>query len=234
MGAMPAARASRAVVPVRHDLATLLPAGGLRKGTTVVLDGSTALLLTLLATATTRGSWAAVVGMPELGVLAAREIGVAPHRLALVPHPGRDLVPVTAALIDGMDLVAVVADGLLRDGARGQTMARRLAARARERGAVLIPVASANSWPAADVTVSDSDQRWTGIGAGHGRLTEREAVVTVCGRGAASRPTHARLVLQRATTSNGDAASDQPPDVQPLFVHQRFDATRQRAVVVPR
>lgn len=81
-------RAVGRVLPVRADLAALLPAGGLPRGTTIAVDGSTALLLTLLATATARGSWAAVVGMPSLGLLAASEIGVALCRLALVLAPG--------------------------------------------------------------------------------------------------------------------------------------------------
>jgi hypothetical protein len=38
------------------DLAARLPAGGLRRGTTIAVDGSTAVLLALLATATARGS----------------------------------------------------------------------------------------------------------------------------------------------------------------------------------
>ena len=39
--------------------------------------------------------------------MAAAEAGVALERLALVPYPGADLMAVAAALLDGLDLVAV-------------------------------------------------------------------------------------------------------------------------------
>jgi hypothetical protein len=104
--------------------------------------------------------------MPNLGLLAASEIGVAPQRLALVPSPGTNVVAVIAALLDGIDLVVVAADELIRDGLRSQTTARQWATRARHRGAVLIPFISGNSWLAADLTLLVTDRRWTGIGAG--------------------------------------------------------------------
>ncbi|WP_157494477.1 hypothetical protein [Kutzneria sp. 744] len=78
----------------------------------------------MLAKAAAKGSWAAVVGLPNLGLLAASEVGVALHRLALVPDPRAELATVAAALLDGIDLVVVAADRLVRDGARGQAMAR--------------------------------------------------------------------------------------------------------------
>ncbi|HYZ09141.1 MAG TPA: hypothetical protein VE709_11300, partial [Pseudonocardiaceae bacterium] len=74
--------------PVHAPLAPLLPGGGLRRGSVVAVRGSTALLLALLAAATTQGAWAAVVGIGDLGVLAAAEAGVAVQRLVLVPAPG--------------------------------------------------------------------------------------------------------------------------------------------------
>lgn len=188
--------AVRPVLPARADLAALLPAAGLPRGSTVAVDGSATLLLTLLATAAAKGSWAAVVGLPDLGLLAASEIGVAPHRLALIPDPGDELVTVVAALLDGIDLVVVAADRLAREGAKGQAMARRLTARARSRGAVLIPFGSAGWWPAAELRLSATDHHWAGISEGHGYLTRHTAVVTVRGRGSAVRPVQARLTLQ--------------------------------------
>lgn len=189
-------RVVRPLLPARADLAALLPAAGLTRGSTVAVDGSTTLLLILLATASAKGSWAAVVGLPDLGLLAAREIGVAPHRLALVPDPGAELATVVAALLDGIDLVVVAADRLVRDGAKGQAMARRLTARARSRGAVLIPFGTGGWWPTAELRLSATDHQWTGIGDGHGYLTTHTAVVTVRGRGSAVRPIQARLTLQ--------------------------------------
>ncbi|AHI01458.1 hypothetical protein GCM10010174_09380 [Kutzneria viridogrisea] len=174
------------VLPVLDGLADLLPWGGLRRGSTVVVRGSTTLLLALLAAATVNGSWAAVVGVPDLGLLAAAELGVVVHRLALVPQPGEQLLAVTGALLDGFDLVAVRQAGELREAD-----ARRLSARARNRGAVLVPF---GQWPGADLEL-DCTGRWSGLGEGHGYLRQREVVVRSRGRGAAARGNQVRLVL---------------------------------------
>jgi hypothetical protein len=66
------------VLPAVPELEQLLPwPGGLRRGRTIAAVGSTSLIITLLAGAmigTT--SWAAVIGMPGFGALAAAEAGV--------------------------------------------------------------------------------------------------------------------------------------------------------------
>jgi hypothetical protein len=69
-------------------------AGGLRRGSTMSVAGSTALVLALLAEATGEGSWAAITGMPDVGVVAAAELGVDLERLALVPDPGAEVAAV--------------------------------------------------------------------------------------------------------------------------------------------
>ncbi|WP_300017361.1 hypothetical protein [Pseudonocardia sp.] len=171
------------VLPVAAPLARLLPAGGLRRGSTVALPdpgratGATSLLLALVAEASGQGAWVGVVGRPELGLVAAAEAGVALERLALVPHPGDDLMAVTVALLDGMDLVAVA--GAARAGVRAADR-QRLAARARQRGAVLL---SLGPWPGADIELSCTSARWEGLGAGHGRLCARRVRVELRGRG---------------------------------------------------
>ncbi len=171
-------------LPVLDGLAGLLPWGGLRRGSTVVVRGSTTLLLALLAAATAEGSWAAIVGLPDLGLVAASELGVVVHRLALVPAPGAELVSVTAALLDGLDLVAVAVQPRAAD-------ARRLSARARHRGSVLLPM---NDWPGADLELEGSG-RWHGLSDGHGRLRTRELTVRSLGRGSAARGNQVRLTL---------------------------------------
>ena len=155
------------MLPVAEPLARLLPAGGLRRGSTVALPpapAATSLLLALLAEASAGGAWAAVVGRPGLGLVAAAEAGVRLERLALVPEPGPDLMAVTVALLDGMDVVAVA--GAERAGVRAAER-QRLAARARQRGAVLVAL---GPWPGADLELSCADARWQGLGAGTGRL----------------------------------------------------------------
>ncbi|HEV2086985.1 MAG TPA: hypothetical protein VGR21_01610, partial [Cryptosporangiaceae bacterium] len=147
-------RGAQSLLPVPTALASLFPAGGLRRGSALAVTGSTSLLLSLLGAASAAGSWCAVVGMPELGVVAAAEAGVALERFALVPDPGPDLADVVAALVDGMDLVVVgVPDGL------AAIDVRRLVSRTRQRGAVLIGV---GSWPGAELRLSVEECRWRG------------------------------------------------------------------------
>ncbi|WP_410639522.1 hypothetical protein [Amycolatopsis sp. lyj-346] len=180
------ARATGRVLPVVPALAGLLPGAGLRRGSTVAVHGGTSLLLALLAAAATSGSWAAVVGMPSLGITAAAEYGVDVARLALVPHPGAELPSVVAALLDGVDLVAVQAETVQPH------VARRLSARARHRGAVLL---AAGAWPAADVELSCRRGPWAGPSEGYGHLQSRRVQVRAHGRGAAARPIAADLHL---------------------------------------
>jgi hypothetical protein len=177
-------------LPVAPALAGLLPHGGLRRGNTVSVTGSAALVLALLADATQAGSWAAIAGMPDLGVAAAAELGVDLDRLALVPDPGAELVAVLSALIDGFDLVVL---GPVSPRGIQPQLARRLAGRVRNRGAVLL---STTPWPGADLELSVSRRRWRGITAdGSGYLQSRDLVATGRGRGAAVRPQTAALQL---------------------------------------
>ncbi len=135
-GAQPARAAPGAderLLPVAAPLRSLLPGGGLRRGSTVEVGSSTALLLAVLSEASAGGAWAALVGLPEVGLVAAEEAGLELSRLALVPRPGADLVAVAAALLDGLDLVVVAGTRAVRAGDR-----QRLAARARQRGSVLL------------------------------------------------------------------------------------------------
>ena len=58
------------ILPVHSQIAHLLPAGGLRRGSVVTVRGSHTLLWMLLAEATRAGCWAGLVGLPDLGLLA--------------------------------------------------------------------------------------------------------------------------------------------------------------------
>jgi hypothetical protein len=168
------------VLPVLAELRPLLPDGGLRRGATVAVQGSTSLLFALLAGASEAGSWSAVVGIPALGLAAAAEWGVALERLALIPEPGPDWPAVVAALLDGIDLVVACSPGPVSAG-----LASRLAARARQRGSVLIPY---GRWSGADLVLEATASQWLGLGDGWGRLSRRRLVASVHGRGAATRP----------------------------------------------
>ncbi|MDU0293146.1 hypothetical protein [Saccharothrix longispora] len=161
------------------------------------MRGSTSLLLALMAEATAEGCWAAIVGLPRCGVLAAAELGVAVHRLALVPRPGGDRSEVEktiAALLDGFDLVAVATEVT-------HPAARTLSARARNRKSVLLPFAV--QWPGADVELTATFGPWAGLSRGHGLLATRPTTVQATGRGAAARP-------QRTTFPLPGAAAPSP------------------------
>lgn len=170
----------RPVLQLVPELARLLPPTGARRGSTIAVTGSTSLLLALLAGPSAGGAWCAIVGMPGLGTAAAAEAGIAVDRLALVPSPGRQWAETVAALIDGVDVVAACPPARLAAG-----MARRLASRARERGAVLVPV---GAWEGAELTLTATGADWAGLSWGAGRLRSRRLDVRVTGRGVAARP----------------------------------------------
>ncbi|SKC82706.1 hypothetical protein [Krasilnikoviella flava] len=168
------------LLPVHPELAALLPGGGLAAGTVLAVRGSTTLLLALLAEASRSGAWVALVGAPTVGMLAAADAGIALGRTVLVPDPGPDAPAAVAALLDGMDVVVVGPRATLLDADR-----RRLAARSRERGAVLV---AQSAWPGAHVTLDARGGTWSGVDHGAGWLRRRTLRVRRTGRGAAARP----------------------------------------------
>jgi hypothetical protein len=193
---------------VLDPLQPLLP-DGLRRGSTVTVGDSTSLALALLAGPSAAGSWAAAVGVSHLGLAAAAELGVALDRLVVVADPPRDaFATVVAALVDALDVV------LLRARCRvSGNDARRLIARARERGSVLIVLG--DSWPEApDVRLSIVRAEWEGLGEGYGHLHARRAVVEAGGRRAAARTRQVELWLPAA--GGGVASVDELATVRPL------------------
>jgi NADPH:quinone reductase-like Zn-dependent oxidoreductase len=195
------------LLPVAPELRTLLPTGGLRRGSTVaVTAGTSSLVLALLAGASASGAWSAVVGMPGLGAVAAAQAGVALERLALIPYPGPEWAAVVAVLLDGVDLVVAAPPAPV-----ATRLAGRLAARARQRGSVL--VAYGGPWEGADLTLTAERGVWEGLSAGRGRLRHRELTIIARGRGAASRQ---RWVRVRLPDSTGRLAAA-PADERPVF-----------------
>jgi hypothetical protein len=192
---------------------------GIRRGSTVVISspaGGVSLALVLAAAATREGGWAAAVGLPSLGLRAAAELGVQLDRLALVPVPGDRWPLVAAALLDGVDLLILGMAGRARFAD-----ARRLVARARERGTVLVVLEPSGSrWPEApDLRLFVAGARWEGVGCGHGYLRSRQLEVVVRGRRAAARERHVTLWLPgRPEASAGmtnHAAAPVQPDLAP-------------------
>jgi hypothetical protein len=199
-GIEPEAEARR--LPVPSALASLLPSGALDRGSTVVVAGSTSLVLSLLAEASRSGSWVAIVGLPGAGVLAAHQLGLRLDRVALVPAPGPDGPTVVAALLDGVDVVVVGPQAGLDDADR-----RRLSARARERSAVVL---ATTPWPGAHVVLTAQGSRWEGLGRGEGRLRTRRLTVQRSGRGTAARPRTDEVTLPAAPPAWGGEERARP------------------------
>jgi hypothetical protein len=184
----PLVGAGEAVLAIREDLQALLPWGGLKRGSTLTVDCSSLLLATVGA-ATSEGSWVAFVGVPALGFAAASEHGVVLERtVSVVAPPFDQAAVVVASLVDAVDVV-VVGPGVITRSSD----ARRLTARARERGSVLIAI---GAWPeAVDVGLRVTSSSFTGLGDGHGHIQSWSATVEAVGRGAAARRRQASVVL---------------------------------------
>jgi hypothetical protein len=195
--ARPAALAGERTLPVVEALESLLP-GGLPRGVSVGVAGgvgSTSLALAVLAGPSAAGSWVAAVGVPSLGLAAAAGFGVDLGRLVLVADPPTaQWGTVVATLVDAFDVVLARPPGA--GGHVPPAAGRRLAARARERGSVLVRLGPSSAWPEApDVALTVVATEWEGLGAGHGRLRARRAVVEVSGRRAYARTRRAELWL---------------------------------------
>ncbi|WP_239453272.1 MULTISPECIES: hypothetical protein [Microbacterium] len=162
------------VLPVHPALASLLPGGGLRPGAAYSLPRSTSVLLALLAQPSQSGSWCGVIGMPRLGAEAAEGLGVDLSRLVLIPDPGARWLAVTSTVAEVLPVVAVRPAGRAADGEIA-----RLAARLRDRGAVLLVQ---GPWPQAEAVLEVGEPSWEGVGRGHGYLAGREVTITASSR----------------------------------------------------
>lgn len=220
------------VLPVHPALASLLPGGGLRPGAAYSLPRSTSLLLALLGQPSQSGAWCGVVGMPRLGAEAAEGMGVDLSRLVLIPDPGPRWLAVTATVSEVLPVVAVRPPGRASDGE-----VSRLAARLRDRGAVLLVQ---GPWPQAEAVLEVGDPVWTGVGHGHGYLDGRAVTVTSSSR-RWPRPRQERLLLPDAsgslavapaigTVSAIGAASRTSATAPGRFTQPRFEPGAARAV----
>jgi hypothetical protein len=96
-----------------------------------------------------------------------------------------------AALLEELDVVLAAPPAHLR-----AVHARRLTARARERGGALVVLGRRE--PAGlpvDLRLTVIGERWTGLGQGYGRLLARRVEVVANGRRAAARERRAQLWL---------------------------------------
>ncbi|WP_278314589.1 hypothetical protein [Lolliginicoccus levis] len=167
----------RGTLPVPAPLREAIPGGGLAHGTTCVFSGTPLVLMGVLAEVTRAGGHAALLGLPDLGLLAAAEMGADLRRIALIPRPGQDPAQIISVLVEGMDLVVIGPGGLDVAPAR----ARAINARLRGKKTVLAVLGS--EWPGARTTIAAHVRRYAGVSRGRGRLRSLELLVTVEGRG---------------------------------------------------
>lgn len=204
----PVMLAHEQTLPLVAPLIPLFPDGALRRGITVTVAGAgaTSLALALAAAPVGAGSWAALTDLPECNLVAAAEAGVALERVACLHTEGQWAAAV-AATIGAFDIVIV---GLVHRVRAADV--RRLGARARERGSVLVVVQGETSravWPEApDLTLTATGSRWVGLGVGHGHLRARVVEVVAEGRRGFARPRRAEVMFPLGTAPVEQAASD--------------------------
>lgn len=155
---------SESLLPLPGSLTEVLPYV-LPRGTVAVLTGARSLSLSMVAAVTAAGGHAAIVGQPDVGLLAAVEMGADLSRLAVIPEPGADPVEVAAVLMDGMDLVVL---GL---GGRSvpATRARAVVARARQKGCTLL--VTGGDWQGASARLEARVSGYEVTGGSGGRPT---------------------------------------------------------------
>ena len=189
----PVAFATSRRLPLGEPWRALVPGGGLRRGSTVVVQapagsGGLSLALSLVSESSAKGHWAGVVGVDDPGVLAMVDLGVDLRRVLFVPRPRGAWAESAADLLDGVDLLVV------RPPSRpAHAAARKLMDRVRERSVVLIALCEPRApWPLpADLSFAITQAQW----ATSSRLDARYLTVRVGGRGEAAQAGEHVVVL---------------------------------------
>ncbi len=173
-------------LPVAKALQPIIPDGVLVRGRTVLCSGDAAMSTALLmASAPTQaGSWLAVVGVSDFGLVSACEQGVALQRTVLVTPTSnkKDWTSTVAAVADGFDVVMLEVPREV-----SESDARRIQTRIQARRNVLVLVetsrhATRRSVFQPDVVLHTMTTKWDGIEHGAGYVQGRLVDVTVSGR----------------------------------------------------
>lgn len=177
-GIAPMAMSHKQRFDVAVAVSRLLPEG-LQRGSTLGVRGPAAISVAFAVAAgpVATGSWIAMIGCDDFGLVAAEQLGMPLHRMIMVAQPTHALwAAVAAALVDGFDVLM-----LANSYSIGLRDARRLLSRTRERGGVIID--TTQCWPEAhDVVLEVTSQQWVGLGDGHGMLKARQVNIEVSGR----------------------------------------------------
>lgn len=167
-------------LPVADGLGELVPSGVLQRGSTIAVHGvgATSYALALVAEAVRGGSFLAVVASTGFNLGACIDFDIPLRRVVQFVLPDeRGWSQQVAAVIEGFDLV------VLADRRRASpSQARQLAARARERGSVVVRVAGQSWSDTPDLRFDVRDPAWHGLAEGHGHLASRVVSVQVAGR----------------------------------------------------
>lgn len=171
-----------AVPPVVADL---LPRGGIARGSVVAVQGARSMIVAMIAAVSGAGGQVAVVGLPQLSMLAAAQMGADLSGIALVDDPGVDPVEIGGILLDGMDLVVLGLGGVAVPPSR----AKVLAGRARKQSSVLL--VTDGRWPGAQLRLTTRVTSYRrgpmAAGCGYGRILGWRLEVSVEGRGQRAR-----------------------------------------------
>jgi hypothetical protein len=142
-------------------------------GFTVSIEGSTSVLFAVAAAIWGPDQWGVLAGLPDAGLLAARQAGIRLEQTTVVPDLGTEPLRVLAALVDAY---GVVVTGPLAVTAADR---RRVEARVRHRRGHLIV---AGSWPGARVAVEVEQVVRDGIGRGEGTLGSARIAASIRSR----------------------------------------------------
>ncbi len=209
-------------------LSGLLPDSGIRPGSVVgvsaspAASGATSLVLSIAAQIAKGGSWVAMVNIGDISVDSLGDHGIPLERLALVDVPESLWADAVGVLVESVDLVVMGPVARCTAG-----VARRLVARAKDRGCVVIALTpggqlaglgnhsaregaarrsrSGRSWwpESQDIELEVTSCAWEGIGDGFGSLGRRKADVVARGRRLAGREGVAGLWLPDAMAGTG-------------------------------
>jgi len=173
-------------LPVAKSLQPIIPDGVLVRGRTVLCSGDAAMstALLLVSAATQAGSWLAIVGVSDFGLMSACEQGVALQRTVLVTPTAnkKDWTSTVAAVADGFDVVMLEVPRQV-----SESDARRIQTRIQARRNVLVLVeTSRHTTPRSvfqpDVVLHTVTTKWDGIERGAGYVQGRLIDVMVSGR----------------------------------------------------
>ncbi len=225
---------SECYVAVPEPLRMLFPTGGLAPGSSIGVsgDGGWSVAFSLVSAALSPDGWIAIVGLEDLGLLAASEYGIPLDRILVIETPpAPQFASVVAWLIEAVEIVCINPAQRVKG-----VEARRLSGRAREQQTLLFHLDGGRSWPQAlDVSLTASTHRWEGTGQGHGRLQRRLVSVAATGRRSMARYQQAHVWLPGASGSIEAANSSTELDGTELDGTGKgldFAMTRYRAPLV--